>query len=344
MVKLLFLLTLLAVIYGFTITQKKATVTDIPANNYPVRAVYIDRMTIWYGMGVAANLGVPGYATPHDYNHIIFAFWSCSSNPEDVALVWQNISMYVGDQNPWGTTDQQVQLGMKKVYNDAGIKIMVSAFGSTEFPTTYYEDPTTCGQKLGHFVLDNNLDGADIDWEDNDAMNAGTGEQWLITFTKALRSVIPNHIVTHCPQAPYFKNEYYVNGGYKTVNDQVGNLINFYIIQFYNQGDSQYNTYNELFVHATGKTFNGTAVAEIAARGVPLQKLVVCKPVVVNDATNTGYMAGADLGAAVLQAYNDYGWYAGIGHWQYSSDYTGNTIKEAAGGLIDLCNQSGKCK
>ncbi len=131
-----------------------------------------------------------------------------------------------------------------------------------------------CGHALGQFVLNNNLDGADIDWEDNDAMNKGTGEQWLITFTKALREIIPNHIVTHCPQAPYFKNEYYtngtVNGGYKTINDQVGDLINFYIVQFYNQGDSQYNSYNELFVHATGAAFNGTAVSEIAARGVPL--------------------------------------------------------------------------
>ena len=137
---------------------------SLSANSYPVRAVYIDRMIYWYGMNVAANLGLPGYATLHDYNYIIFAFWSCNNNPEDVALVWQNISMYVGENNPWGSSDSVVQLGMKKIYNDAGIKIMVSAFGATEFPTTYYEDPVMCGTKLGNFVLANNLDGADIDW------------------------------------------------------------------------------------------------------------------------------------------------------------------------------------
>jgi len=36
-------------------------------------------------------------------------------------------------------------------------------------------DATTCGHKLGQFVLDNNLDGADADWEDNGALEAGTG-------------------------------------------------------------------------------------------------------------------------------------------------------------------------
>ena len=74
-------------------------------------------------------------------------------------------------------------------------------------------------------------------------MEAGTGEQWLIDFTIALRKIIPDHIVTHAPQAPYFKNDYYKNGGYITVDNKVGDLINFYNIQFYNQGDSKYDTY-----------------------------------------------------------------------------------------------------
>jgi len=79
---------------------------SVQTTSYPVRAVYIDRMIYWYGMNVAANLGVPGYAQPHDYNYIIFAFWSCNNNALDVAIVWQNISMYLGEKNPWGTTDK----------------------------------------------------------------------------------------------------------------------------------------------------------------------------------------------------------------------------------------------
>ena len=93
---------------------------------------------------------------------------------------------------------------MKKLYNDHGIKIMISAFGATEFPTTEGIDAVDCAKKLGEFVLNNNLDGVDIDWEDNGAMEAGTGEQWLITFQRELRKIIPNHIITHAPQGPYF--------------------------------------------------------------------------------------------------------------------------------------------
>ena len=78
--------------------------------------------------------------------------------------------MYLGDQNPWGNNNTEVQLGVKKAYNDAGVKILISAFGATQFPTTYYVSPVECGYALGKFVLDNHLDGADIDWEDNAAM------------------------------------------------------------------------------------------------------------------------------------------------------------------------------
>lgn len=91
-------------------------------------------------------------------------------------------------------------------------------------------------------------------------MEAGKGEAWLIPFTKTLRSRLPHHIITHAPQAPYFKDEYYPKGGYVTVHREVGHLIDFYNVQFYNQGNSEYNTYDELFNHATG-FFSGTSVS-----------------------------------------------------------------------------------
>lgn len=345
--KLAILLVLILVAQGFQIKQKHKKVATIPPNNYPIRVAYIDRISSWYGDSIATALGVPGYAPPHDYNYIYLAFWSCAGSPKDIAMVWANAYTYFSQGNSFGNDTQTIQKNLRKRYNDAGIKVLVSAFGDSEFPTSAGEDPTACGYKLGNFVLDNNLDGADIDWEDNTAMNRGTGEEWLIQFTRALREVIPNHIVTHCPQAPYFKNEYYtngtINGGYKTINDQVGDLINFYILQFYNQVDSRYDTYEELFVHATGSDFNGTAVSEVAARGVPLQKIVVGKPILTTDATNTGWVSQTDLGSFAAQAYRDYGWYAGIAHWQYPSDKTGQAIKDSAGPLIDLCNQNQNC-
>ena len=249
---LLLLGLLLVTLQAFFIPKTRQTLSGIPQNSYPIRGAYIDKLTVWYGMDVAKGFALPGYAPPHEYNYIIFAFWSCNSGPLDIALAWSKISGYLGEKNPFGSTDRDVQLGMKKVYNQAGVKILVSAFGATEFPTTGKESAEACGTALGNFVIQNNLDGADIDWEDNMAMEAGTGEKWLIDFTIALRKVIPDHIISHAPQAPYFKNEYYKNGGYITVHKEVGDLINFYNIQFYNQGDSKYNTYSELIEKATG--------------------------------------------------------------------------------------------
>jgi chitinase len=68
---------------------------------------------------------------------------------------------------------------------------MASAFGATEFPTSAGYNPDTYCKSLGQYVLDHKLDGIDLDWEDNDAMEKGTGEDWLIRCTRAIRSVLP---------------------------------------------------------------------------------------------------------------------------------------------------------
>lgn len=35
----------------------------------------------------------------------------------------------------------------------------------------------------------------------------------------------------------------YKNGGYNKIHREVGDIIDFYNIQYYNQGDSAYNSY-----------------------------------------------------------------------------------------------------
>jgi len=73
------------------------------------------------------------------------------------------------------------------------------------------------------------------------------------------------------------------------VNNKVGNLIDFYNVQFYNQGDTRYDTYDELFLKATG-TFSGTSIKELINRGVPAKKIVMGKPATIGDVMNTGYV------------------------------------------------------
>ena len=49
----------------------------------------------------------------------------------------------------------------KKAYNDAGISVIISAFGSTVFPTTDNKDPTMLANELADFVTKYDLDGID---------------------------------------------------------------------------------------------------------------------------------------------------------------------------------------
>ena len=99
------------------------------------------------------------------------------------------------------------------------------------------------------------------------------------------------------------------------------------------------------FVPKVTRFFGGTSLMEIKKKGVELKKLVITKPILPNDATNTGYMAPQDLRNAVDRALQDHKWFSGITHWQYPSDTSGNTIKLVAGGLIDFCKATPrKCR
>ncbi len=73
-------------------------------------------------------------------------------------------------------------------------------------------------------------------------------------------------------------------------------------MQFYNQGDTKYDTYTQLFNQATGY-FSGTSVKEIIARGIPSNKIVVGKPASASDVMNTGLVSATDLGNWTSRAF-----------------------------------------
>ncbi|OBZ74603.1 hypothetical protein A0H81_05469 [Grifola frondosa] len=79
-----------------------------------------------------------------------------SSGPRDQAAAWTELS-----------ADQRTTL--KSQYSSAGISVIVSAFGSTEHPTTEGLDPAATASTMAQFVLNNNLDGIDVDYEDEPA-------------------------------------------------------------------------------------------------------------------------------------------------------------------------------
>lgn len=189
---------------------------------------------------------------------------------------------------------------------------MASAFGSTETPTSSGLSAVTVANTMSSWIKTYTLDGIDVDYEDFAAINKadGSAEAWLILFTQTLRSALPSgqYIITHAPVAPWF-SPIYTAGAYTKVNAQVGSLIDWYNVQFYNQGSSEYTTCAGLFT-ASSSTWPSTAVFQInSVAGVPLSKIVVGKPGTTSDANN-GYIDPSTLSGCVLTAKNQ-GWTGG---------------------------------
>lgn len=168
-------------------------------------------------------MGVPQYAT-HNYNYIAMAFWLCKTGPADMAKVWDDPLRYMG-ASELGSTNNDIRANMLASYHSKGVKVLISAFGATEFPTTLGLDAMQCADSLADFIIKTGVDGVDIDYEDSAAFERGdgSGEQWLITLTQQLRKRLPSSIITHAPQAPYFMGATkYPALAYLKVNQVVG--------------------------------------------------------------------------------------------------------------------------
>ncbi|KAF7370598.1 Glycoside hydrolase family 18 protein [Mycena sanguinolenta] len=219
----------------------------------------------------------------------------------------------------WTTYTAAQRATIKSQFAAAGIKLMVSAFGSTDVPTSSGVNPVTMATTMANWVIQYNLDGIDVDYEDFNAFDAGNGsaEAWLISFTTQLRTLLPqgSYIITHAPVAPWFSPNIWGGGGYLKVHQSVGNLIDWYNIQFYNQGTSAYTTCANLLTNSSS-TWPGSAVFQIGASGVPLSKIVIGKPATSGDASN-GYISPSTL-AGCLATAKSQGWNGGAMVWEAS--------------------------
>ncbi|KAK9710319.1 hypothetical protein K7432_008490 [Basidiobolus ranarum] len=281
---------------------------------------YIDYQRTWGQSG--ADYGVPGTVPKNSYNVVNLAFW-LSYGAYDAAYTWTQL-------------DAATRQSYIDSFHAAGVNVLVSVFGSAEWPVTGYKDPVATANNLAAFIKTYGLDGADVDWEDNNAMEAGTGEKWLISFHNTLRAALPSpYIITHAPQAPYFfvNPKQYPNGAYNAVHKAVGSTIDWYNVQFYNQGTTKYDTCDTLLNKSDG-FFNGTSLYEIANNGfgIPANKLIIGKPVTPAGASNTGYMDVSLLANCLKQAKSK-GWNGGAMGWQYSLDTSGTWSNQLASAL-----------
>ncbi|ODO00677.1 hypothetical protein L198_03002 [Cryptococcus wingfieldii CBS 7118] len=249
---------------------------------------------------------MPSASELSSYNRFILAFWQYDGGAVD-------------DVQTWADFDESYRNEVITEYHNAGIALMISAFGSEDTPTTSGADAKTVAQDLAAFVQEYNLDGVDIDYEDMSAMNSAKAAAWIITLQTELRSLLPSpYIISHAPVAPWFTSASdYSDGSYVTVHQSVGDTIDFYSVQYYNQGDDQYVSCDTLITNS-GSEWPSTSVFELNSySGIPLEKIVIGKPL-DSSAADNGFMSAADLAVCVAEAIAK-GWNGGVMFWEWTS-------------------------
>ncbi|PIL36415.1 hypothetical protein GSI_00103 [Ganoderma sinense ZZ0214-1] len=223
----------------------------------------------------------------------------------------------VDQANNWAALPAAKKSQRKNEYHKAGIKVIASAFGATDTPTTSGANAVNTANTMARWIKAHGLDGIDVDYEDLAAMNKGDGkaERWVSDFTRTLRKTLPKgqYILSHAPLAPWLApHNQFKAGAYVKINKDVGSLIDWYNVQFYNQG--LYSDCNSL-ISSSGGAFPGTSLFEIPKHGIPLNKLVIGKPATGSDGSN-GIMSSGALGECVKKAKSK-GWKGGLMVWQF---------------------------
>jgi len=244
------------------------------------------------------------------WNVIILSFWLSGSGAADMAVAWQGV--------PAATQQSTINT----IHSKGGV-VLVSVGGSTDSP--FSRSANSVGEAAAKWAKDNHLDGVDFDLENfgpgfkGGSLSENQTVQWVADVTNAARNVLGSGgIISHAPQGPYFGPVGATNtwagktGGYTSVYNKAKS-IDFFSIQFYNQGTNCYIDYDGLFVKSCSN-FPESSVGEIAKAGIPLNKIVVGKYITTGDASN-GFVAPATLHNFFQQAKTNLGWSAGVMAW-----------------------------
>merc|ERR1719229_1715683 len=111
----------------------------------------------------------------------------------------------------------------------------------------------------------------------------------------------------------------YPHGGYNKVHQNCGSQIDWYNIQFYNQGSTSYNTYSGLFQTSIGWSGN-SGVYQIMNGASPENVKVPASKIVVGKHTygdGSSFLSGLNLKSIFNAALAAGQWDAGFMSWQF---------------------------
>ena len=106
-------------------------------SDYPIRFVYTNKINTWWPASfVLKGLAVPGYTSHNFYNYVALSFWTTNEGPTDTAKVWASPVEFLSTETEFGKTDDEIRKALIQRYHENGIKVLISAFGDSNFPTS----------------------------------------------------------------------------------------------------------------------------------------------------------------------------------------------------------------
>lgn len=89
----------------------------------------------------------------------------------------------------WTFLSARQRATVKAQYAAAGIKLIVSLFGSTDYPTTNGADPIKTADRMAAWVKQYDLDGVDVDYEVRFFLFFSSVTPFLFTWCVVIRTL-----------------------------------------------------------------------------------------------------------------------------------------------------------
>jgi chitinase len=236
--------------------------------------------------------------------------------------------------------------GIVQALHQAGKTVLLSFGGpvgplSSNAPLTtanynmcYYNNMSGLIQMILNYVLANNFDGVDIDFEDSSSFGTGPGSTdtqiydgvgFLEQLTNGLGQQLPfpHNIITHAPQTAYWTSTYTPNNGfsgypyppYVNVYNNTNGYISWFNHQFYDDGSlsvsDKESEYDSIVNSVVGTGGPGVLPPIMLVLGLPLSQ----------GGCNCGELNPSDTNQIITDLQRKYpGQFGGVMGWVAESD------------------------
>lgn len=194
------------------------------------------------------------------YTHMLFGSWTAAF-PQDAARAWTDPATFPADSID--------------LLHKSGIRVMVSA-GGHELPISEGRDPQRYAEALAAFADEYQFDGVDVAIDDPEGMASPGADNWLLALTQTLRRRLPHAILSHTAAARFFGPG--EQGVYSRLNNQLNELVAFYIVRYFGHGGACYNNPEQVLCQAP-TCAPGTALDQLIEAGWQADKLLIGTPI-----------------------------------------------------------------